>query len=213
MKKFIISTVVVAGLFSACGNKTEETNKNEVVKTEQTHEVKKEETKSAAHKVDAIVAKAHEKTKEVAVKVEEKAKEVKEEVKEVAVKVEEKAKEVKEEVKEVAVKVEEKAEDLKEKANNLMGKLTSKKEEVKTASKTAAQLFGACAGCHGADASKKALGKSEVVKGWDSAKIEAALNGYKDGSYGGAMKGIMKGQVSKLSSEDIKNLAEHISKF
>ena len=195
MKKFIISTVVVAGLFSACGNKTEETNKNEVVKTEQTHEVKKEETKSAAHKVDAIVAKAHEKTKEVAVKVEEKAKEVKEEVKE------------------VAVKVEEKAEDLKEKANNLMGKLTSKKEEVKTASKTAAQLFGACAGCHGADASKKALGKSEVVKGWDSAKIEAALNGYKDGSYGGAMKGIMKGQVSKLSSEDIKNLAEHISKF
>ncbi len=41
--------------------------------------------------------------------------------------------------------------------------------------------------------------KDEIVK---------ALKGYKDGSYGGAMKGVMKGQVAKLSDKDIEEIAE-----
>ncbi len=44
-------------------------------------------------------------------------------------------------------------------------------------------------------------------------KTLAALNGYKDGSYGGAMKGLMKGQVAKLTDDDIADLADKISKF
>jgi cytochrome c553 len=72
-------------------------------------------------------------------------------------------------------------------------------------------LFAPCAGCHGADASKHALGKSAIIKGWDSSKIQTALNGYKDGTYGGAMKGVMKGQVSKLSQADVEALAKYIS--
>ena len=75
-----------------------------------------------------------------------------------------------------------------------------------------AKLYGKCAGCHGADAEKPALGKSQIIAGWDSAKIEEALHGYKDGSYGGAMKGLMKGQIAALSDADIKALAEFISK-
>ena len=39
------------------------------------------------------------------------------------------------------------------------------------------------------------------------------MKGYKDGSYGGPMKGVMKGQVTKLSDADIQALAEQISKF
>lgn len=74
-----------------------------------------------------------------------------------------------------------------------------------------ATLFKACATCHGANAEKHALNKSQIIKGWDAAKIEAALHGYKDGSYGGAMKGVMKGQVARLSDDDIKALAAHIS--
>ena len=76
-----------------------------------------------------------------------------------------------------------------------------------------AKLFMVCSSCHGAHAEKKALGKSQIIKGWDAAKIAAALQGYKDGSYGGAMKAIMKGQVTKLSDADIKSLANYISKL
>jgi cytochrome c553 len=73
--------------------------------------------------------------------------------------------------------------------------------------------FAACAACHGAKGEKKALGKSEVIKGWDVEKTTMALKGYKDGSYGKAMKGVMKGQVARLSDADIKDLAMQISKF
>ena len=43
-------------------------------------------------------------------------------------------------------------------------------------------LIAACTGCHGADFNKQAMGKSAVVKGWDAAKIETSLKGYKDGT-------------------------------
>ena len=74
-----------------------------------------------------------------------------------------------------------------------------------------AALYKKCVSCHGADASKKALGKSQVIKGWDAAKTASALKGYKDGSYGGAMKGLMKGQVASLSDADIDALANYIA--
>lgn len=73
--------------------------------------------------------------------------------------------------------------------------------------------YAPCAACHGASGEKAALGKSQIIKGWPADKIEAALHGYKDGSYGGPMKGVMKGQVAKLSEADIKDLAAQISKF
>ena len=73
-------------------------------------------------------------------------------------------------------------------------------------------LFNKCKGCHGINGEKKALGKSQIIKGWDAKKLNEALNGYKNGTYGGAMKGIMKGQVMSLKDEDIKALSEYISK-
>jgi len=73
--------------------------------------------------------------------------------------------------------------------------------------------YAACAGCHGQKGEKKALGKSAAIQGWSVEKTVAAMNGYKDGSYGGPMKGVMKGQAARLSDADIKALAETISKF
>ena len=72
-------------------------------------------------------------------------------------------------------------------------------------------LYNKCAGCHGTFGEKKALGKSKVINTMKKEDLISALNGYKDGSYGGAMKGLMKGQVAKLSNEDIEALAAHIS--
>ncbi len=80
-----------------------------------------------------------------------------------------------------------------------------------TACTLSAASFAACAGCHGPKGEKKALGKSQVIGGWDAAKVETALKGYKTGTYGGPMKGIMKGQVARLSDADIKDLAKQIS--
>lgn len=75
-----------------------------------------------------------------------------------------------------------------------------------------AALFKKCVGCHGLNAEKKALGKSKIIKGWGKNKIIEALKGYKDGSYGGVMKGVMKGQTASLNNEQIEMLAEYISK-
>ena len=76
----------------------------------------------------------------------------------------------------------------------------------------ATPLYTKCVACHGAEGEKAALGKSQIVKGWDEAKIVAALTGYKDGSYGGPMKGLMKGQVTSLSDADIEAIASQIAK-
>ena len=82
-----------------------------------------------------------------------------------------------------------------------------------TSASLLAASFTTCAACHGQKAEKRALGKSQIIKGWSVQKTTDALNGYKDGSYGGPMKGVMKGQVARLSEADIKDLAQMISKF
>ena len=79
--------------------------------------------------------------------------------------------------------------------------------------KSGADLFKVCSSCHGVNGEKKALNKSQVIQAWSESQVSAALHGYKDGSYGGAMKGLMKSQVGKLSDEDISALAKHISEL
>ena len=65
-----------------------------------------------------------------------------------------------------------------------------------------------CAGCHGADMSKAAMGKSKVVSEMSATEIVDALNGYKAGTYGGPMKMLMKGQAAGMSEADITAFAE-----
>lgn len=70
-----------------------------------------------------------------------------------------------------------------------------------------------CKGCHGSDFSKKALGKSLNVAEMSKEDITSSLKGYKDGTYGGIMKGVMKGQVSKYEDIDLEKIAEVIYKI
>ncbi len=74
-----------------------------------------------------------------------------------------------------------------------------------------AALYKKCAACHGANGEKHALGKSKVIQGMSKEDLVTAMNGYKDGSYGGPMKALMKGQVASLSDEDTNTLADFIS--
>lgn len=71
-------------------------------------------------------------------------------------------------------------------------------------------LYKKCIACHGANAQKSALGKSQVISDWSANKMIAALKGYKDGSYGGSMKSLMQGQVGSLSDEDIEAVSNYI---
>jgi len=72
--------------------------------------------------------------------------------------------------------------------------------------------FSKCVGCHGQNGEKKALGKPTVLIGVSSEDTEKKLLAYKDGSlnkYG--MGALMKGQVTNLSSDDIKEVSQYIS--
>jgi len=89
-------------------------------------------------------------------------------------------------------------------------KAQAPKEE--TAPASAEVSTAACAGCHGANFEKKAMGVSKIVKDMAKADIVTALKGYKDGSYGGSMKTIMKGQASPLSDAQIDAIANKIGK-
>ena len=71
---------------------------------------------------------------------------------------------------------------------------------------------GKCTSCHGTHFEKKAFGKSKVVKDMTHAEIATALKGYKAGTYGGAMKGLMKGQVVSLDDAVIEAIANAIGK-
>ena len=71
---------------------------------------------------------------------------------------------------------------------------------------------GACKGCHGQNFEKKALGKSKIVSDMTHADIAVAMKGYKAGTYGGPMKGLMKGQVAKYSDADLDAFALTIGK-
>jgi len=73
-----------------------------------------------------------------------------------------------------------------------------------------AALYKKCSACHGASGEKKALGKSAVIKGWEAQKTVAALKGYKAGTYGGPMKGLMKGQVAALDDAQMESIAKFI---
>ncbi len=75
-----------------------------------------------------------------------------------------------------------------------------------------ANPYQKCVGCHGANGEKVALGKSKIIKDMTKAEIITAMKGYKEGTYGGPMKGLMKGQATSLSDADIEAIANKIGK-
>jgi cytochrome c553 len=76
-----------------------------------------------------------------------------------------------------------------------------------------AAQYKRCAGCHGVNGEKPAMGnKSKIIKDMTKQEIVDSLQGYKNGTYGGAMKGLMAGQVKSLDKSAIEAIANHIGK-
>ena len=75
-----------------------------------------------------------------------------------------------------------------------------------------ANPYAKCAGCHGADGEKAALGKSKIIKDLSKADFVSALKGYQAGTYGGAQKGLMVGQVKDMTEATMNEIADTIIK-
>ena len=75
-----------------------------------------------------------------------------------------------------------------------------------------ANPYAKCASCHGATGEKPALGKSKIIKDMTKADFVSALKGYQDGTYGGASKGLMTGQVKGMDEATMNEIAATIIK-
>ena len=70
-----------------------------------------------------------------------------------------------------------------------------------------AASIAVCAGCHGQNFELAAMGKSKIVKDMSLKEIVESLKGYKAGTYGDTMKGMMMVQVKNLSDSDIEAIS------
>lgn len=69
-----------------------------------------------------------------------------------------------------------------------------------------------CASCHGQKAEKKALGKSDVIAGWDAATVVAALKEYKAGTRNKhGMLPAKKGVTAPLTDEMMEAAAAFVA--
>jgi len=201
MKKTVISLVAVGMIiFTGCSDEKEKSN---TYVEQKTPNVMSQEEKSN------LIDKAKEEASKVAEQVKESTNAVVEEVKKEATPMVESVKE----------DVTEKMEAVQAQVSSATAKVSSEVEQKVEAVTQAmspqkskgAELYAKCAACHGQKAEKKALGTSQIIKGWSVEQTVNSLKGYQNKSYGGNMKTIMIGQVANLSDEDIEALAQHIS--
>ena len=76
------------------------------------------------------------------------------------------------------------------------------------------KLYAKCAGCHGDNGQKKALGKSDLLVGKSRALLEKEMNGYKMGILNMHGLGGMKRELMRdYTQKEISNMAQHIESF
>ncbi|MDD3008884.1 MAG: cytochrome C [Arcobacter sp.] len=80
-----------------------------------------------------------------------------------------------------------------------------------TASVAFASPYAKCVACHGADGEKNHMG-NKIIKDLSKADFVAALKGYQDGTYGGAKKALMAGQVKGMTEATMNEIADLIIK-
>ncbi|AXX93113.1 cytochrome c [Malaciobacter molluscorum LMG 25693] len=204
MKKILISSFIAILLLSGC---SEDKNKQKVDDSN----VSKTNTSTEVKKDDELVDKLSDSGEKISNKVKEASKQIGEIVSKTS---DEVGKEASKVVDDISKKSSEITEQVKEEMKSSSQKIQDSMNNIISSSKSTQvgkQLFLKCSGCHGINGEKEALGKSHIIKGWDKEKVVEALKGYKNGTYGSAMKGVMKSQVISLSDEEIDQLGEYIS--
>lgn len=225
MNKILLSSAVTVLLLAGCSEDkktttqaTAEVAKQEIVETKETVSNEVKETSTAVEEKvkevsTSVIETTTQVTEKVAEEIKENSKDVIEPTKEVVEqKVEEVKKDVKDEVSSATQTVTEKVEETTDAAKEVISEAALEETpEIVVEGPNGEALYKTCASCHGQKAEKEALGKSQVIAGWDKERIVKAMNGYKDGSYGGVMKNIMKPQVENKTDAEIEALATFIS--
>ncbi len=213
MKKVVVLAVFLSFMLIGCSGSKKQEETTQEVKTEKvapvvekkSEPVAKKEVKKPVKKVEkSIVKKSEEITKKAVEKVQKTAQAITKKSKEIASMAGDN-----ETVKKITKKIEKSTKAITSMIPASLGGLSSQAKSGGTDA-NAKKLFAKCAGCHGQKAQKKALGVSKIINKLSADEIKKALNGYKKGTFGGAMKGVMQGQVSNLSEKDIKDLAKYI---
>ena len=76
------------------------------------------------------------------------------------------------------------------------------------------KTYAKCAGCHGVNGEKAALGKSAIITGQDRDLTIKQLKKYKSGTLNShGLGGLMKDQAKKLNDKEIEEVAKYISTF
>ena len=65
--------------------------------------------------------------------------------------------------------------------------------------------LASCKACHGQNFEKAALGSSKIVSEMTKKEVTEALVGYKNGTYGGSMKGVMIDKLKDYSVDELKS--------
>lgn len=183
-KKLLISSFAAAVfLLSGCDSKQQEQTRQKIEQAQKAVEKKVEQTSQEA--------------KELAQKAEDKSEKI--------------AKSLNENVKETKETIIDESEAPIEQTKEALSQAAQKVEDTVKTQKSGQELYVACIACHGKNAEKKALNASAVIANWSQEEIFNALKGYKEGTYGGNMKGTMTGQVARLSDEQMQRLAEYIT--
>ena len=205
MKKILaLSFVAAALIFTGCGeNKVEEKKPEPVVEQKVEQPTKSKE--DIINEVAADLKKSAEAAIDQAAKT---AVEVSKESEKIVAEVAKETKEVSKEMTQVATQA---VEEVQSQIDAAADSMMKQKEQEAEANADAKALFVKCAGCHGQKGERAALNKSAVIQGWPVEKTKESLLGYKNGTYGGVMKGVMQSQVANLSEEEIDLLAEYIA--
>ena len=78
----------------------------------------------------------------------------------------------------------------------------------------AAALFQShCQGCHGPDGGRPPIPGISPIKGKSSEDLLKMLEGFKNGTFGGAEKQVMEGVTRQLTDAQLKSLADYVSKL
>ena len=193
-KKLILSVATIAIIYSGCEEK-------QTISTEEPIVEKKAETT-----VDKVANSVINNVESTAKKVEEMAKDIQKSTAPVVKDISKKVQDVQKSISQTTMY------DVESKIKEVSAPVIKAVNDA-VSTPDATGLYKKCAGCHGVNGEKVALGKSKIIKGWDILKTTNAINGYKDGSYGGVMKGLMKSQVNSLNDKEIEALSKLISTF
>lgn len=84
-------------------------------------------------------------------------------------------------------------------------------EDIIVVVKDGKTLYKSCSSCHGLKGDAKALGVSKPINDYSKEELLTIFKGYKDGTYGGEFKTIMKAHIDARSEQELELLADYIS--